>query len=80
MQSWESKPEVILITPVPTLSACPLKGGMWANIDQFWHHMLRYANEKLPKVFENAARETGVKLINMHNYYRGRDHKELCEI
>lgn len=64
-----------MITPPPVLDCCA-KEEMVKSGQQAYLH--KWSHEKIPKIYEQVANETGAKLINLFDLYKNKPESELC--
>jgi hypothetical protein len=79
-KAFPSKPDVVLMSPVPMLSCCfkgnePLDG----DTPESRPHMIRYLNEKFPPILAEVAKETGVKYIDLFEIFKNKPEQEICD-
>ena len=64
----------MLVTPPPILNCCAY--AKWKGLVQ---HVATHFSNRLVPIYEEVAKETGSKLLNLHEVYKGKPEQELCD-
>lgn len=64
----------MLVTPPPILNCCAYP--KWKGLVQ---HVATHFSNRLAPIYEEVAKETGSKLLNLHEVYKGKPEQELCD-
>jgi len=72
VQSFESKPQIVLVTPPPLLS-CPNCLDRYPDTKGLVLKANAHISKKLPIIYEEVAKETNVKLLNLYETFKGKD-------